>query len=636
MPYIILLSFFFFVPILVHLFNFKRTKTYFFSNINFITHVVNKYKKKKQLKQYLVLFSRILIFSFLFTVLFVEYRNLEKTQEENKVIYLDNSISQSTKIAQTSSLELGKAVVSFLLDKQSEKLVFLTNEFSPFSNISRTPKEVKKELNQIGFVYLSRPISSIINRTTPFDNDYLAIISDFQQTNQDDILKMSLDTGKFYDLFVSPIQTKKNVFIDSIYLVPRVDDSRILYSLKVLVKHNYEDFTGNIIIQLINNGKQISSIVKPISELSEIAFDILKANVGHFELRISGDEIVFDNTFYFLLTEKKQINIVTLSDTPNTYLNQIFKNETLFYYTGMLEKEINYEVLNRADLLILNNFQTLPKAVFLASDSVPKIVFPSNDINFESYNKLLGWQPKKVEDTNRYEFKIVDERPLFSKIFTKQNTDAQLPSASCLYQLPQFSDPLIELRNGNKYLSKMFNKEIYLFSSPLTLDYTDLPINAFFIPLMYRMAQTATMQKDELYYYPRQKIILNTSSKEKPIEIRGKNYQTIPDFNVFDEGIILTIPQDIVPGFYNCIQEQDTVYQFAINLSKEESKSSIINTDYLEEFFSNSDHIRINQLSSNLTTHSVNIEKKSQFWKYALMIAILFVFSESLLHKYLQ
>ena len=636
MPYIILLSLFFFVPILVHLFNFKRTKTYFFSNINFITHVVNKYKKKKQLKQYLVLFSRILIFSFLFTVLFIEYRNLEKTQEENKVIYLDNSISQSTKIAQTSSLELGKAVVSSLLDKQSEKLVFLTNEFSPFSNISRTPKEVKKELNQIGFVYLSRPISSIINRTTPFDNDYLAIISDFQQANQDDILKISLDTGKFYDLFVSPTQTKKNVFIDSIYLVPRVDDSRILYSLKVLVKHNYEDFTGNIIIQLINNGKQISSIVKPISELSEIAFDILKANVGHFELRISGDEIVFDNTFYFLLTEKKRINIVTLSDTPNAYLNQIFKNKTLFDYTGMLEKEINYEVLNRADLLILNNFQTLPKAVFLASDSVPKIVFPSNDINFESYNNLLGWQPKKVEDTNRYEFKIVDERPLFSKIFTKQNTDAQLPSASCLYELPQFSDPLIELRNGNKYLSKMFNKEIYLFSSPLTLDYTDLPINAFFIPLMYRMAQTATMQKNELYYYPRQKIVLNTSSKEKPIEIRGENYQTIPDFNVFDEGIILTIPQDIVPGFYNCIQEQDTIYQFAINLSKEESKSSIINMDYLEEFFSNSDHIRINQLSSNLTTHSVNIEKKSQFWKYALMIAILFVFSESLLHKYLQ
>ena len=53
------------IPIIIHLFNFKRYKTLYFSSLNFIKHVDQKTKSTQRLKHLLVLLMSLLAFTFL-------------------------------------------------------------------------------------------------------------------------------------------------------------------------------------------------------------------------------------------------------------------------------------------------------------------------------------------------------------------------------------------------------------------------------------------------------------------------------------------------------------------------------------------------------------------------------------------
>ena len=53
------------VPILVHLFNFRRYKKVYFSNVDLLQQLQSETKKQSQLRQLLVLLARILAIVFL-------------------------------------------------------------------------------------------------------------------------------------------------------------------------------------------------------------------------------------------------------------------------------------------------------------------------------------------------------------------------------------------------------------------------------------------------------------------------------------------------------------------------------------------------------------------------------------------
>ena len=48
------------IPIIIHLFNFRKFKTIYFSNVQFLKSVNEKTKSKSQLKHILILSSRVL------------------------------------------------------------------------------------------------------------------------------------------------------------------------------------------------------------------------------------------------------------------------------------------------------------------------------------------------------------------------------------------------------------------------------------------------------------------------------------------------------------------------------------------------------------------------------------------------
>jgi hypothetical protein len=83
------------IPIIIHLINFRRHKTLYFSNTRFLENIRKETKTKTKLKQILILIARILtiamlVIAFAGPFIPIKQGNNDKPSGLN-IIYLDNS-----------------------------------------------------------------------------------------------------------------------------------------------------------------------------------------------------------------------------------------------------------------------------------------------------------------------------------------------------------------------------------------------------------------------------------------------------------------------------------------------------------------------------------------------------------------
>ena len=97
------------IPVIIHLFNFRKTTQVLFSNNRFLKEVKEATTAKRRLKHYLILLSRLL---FLFFLIITFCQPIIPAAEQlgngrNIILYLDNSQSMSAQtIDQNRGLEV--------------------------------------------------------------------------------------------------------------------------------------------------------------------------------------------------------------------------------------------------------------------------------------------------------------------------------------------------------------------------------------------------------------------------------------------------------------------------------------------------------------------------------------------------
>ena len=84
------------IPIVIHLFNFRRYKTVYFSNVKLLQEIRKKTKRESQLLQLIVLFLLMIAITFLvlaFAQPYVPQQDKQTTDGNLVAIYVDNSFS---------------------------------------------------------------------------------------------------------------------------------------------------------------------------------------------------------------------------------------------------------------------------------------------------------------------------------------------------------------------------------------------------------------------------------------------------------------------------------------------------------------------------------------------------------------
>ncbi len=640
------------IPIIIHLFNFRKTTKVYFSNIKFLKQVKQETTQKRKLKKYLVLASRLLFLLFLvlaFAQPFLPAREQINSQR-NIAIYLDNSFSMSAPVeGKIRALDAGVSFVREIVElfPPETRFKLLTNDFAPFSNSFKSGSEIIDQLSQLRLSPISRTMDEVTKRIGEAGSTVFWV-SDFQKST----LGQEIVIDSTWQLRLVPVEYDKlsNVFVDSVFLDNPFVIGGEKNSVRVRLHNEGPRLLEGLVTRLTINGVQAatSSLTIQPNSAVETSFDLSGSLQGYNEAVFSFSDfpVSFDNEFYFTLNYSGKLRVIEIKpDATTTFIEKVYGNRQLFDFRSYSVKNIDYNLLDAADLVVLNGLNKIESSLNAALQSYSNkgslLLVSGTQPDMDSYKKLLGLSDlKKIEKTEMEELDRPDFRnPFFENVFEEKTSALAMPRAQRMLDWGADRSAILRFKNAMPYLSRFGNT--FVIASSLEKGATDFFNNALFVPIMYRIASSGKKAESKPYFYLSSSLIsVSTDSLvgEEPAKLIGAQ-ELVPSQRRLGDRLLLEIPRfSVNQGFYHVTHRRDTLDLVAFNLEKKESMLGQFSGEEIKTALGGGDHISIFKASST-ETFSNEIKERylgTPLWKYALMLALFFLLAEVLLIRFLK
>ncbi|HLT71844.1 MAG TPA: BatA domain-containing protein [Cyclobacteriaceae bacterium] len=646
------------IPIIIHLFNFRKTTRVLFSNTRVLKQVKQVTTAKRRLKHLLILLSRLLFLAFL-VIAFAQPVIPAREQlagRRNITLYLDNSLSMSAQLqGRQRALDAG---ISFAGDianlfPPDTRYRLITNDFAPSSNTLKAREELIDLLTQVKLSPISRSASEVMNRIHLADREgqeEVFWISDFQRSTFG--TPPAPDTAVRWHLVPISPTLNDNVFIDTAYLENPFAIGQELNSLKVKVRNDGNREREQLNLKLTINGIQAATtaVTIPAGGVSEVSFDLATGLTGLNEAHVSFNDqpVSFDNDFYLSLNYTEKIRVLEIKPTSQpTAIQQVFGNRQVFSYSGFPVGNFNYSLLNQADLVVVNGVnpdEALSLALRAFLDDYGTLLFipgPEGDAN--AYQTLLGLPVTVQEQGAMQELDAPDfSNPFFENVFEERSVAVAMPRATKYLDWGADRSAILKFKNGSPFLSAyQQGGTLYLLASPLNDTFTDFSKNAIFVPVMYRMASSARKSAVRPYYILSENFVslkIDSLTGEESLRLKGEQ-EIIPAQRTVGDRVLVDIPKHtFIQGFYYVTAPEDTISLLAFNLDREESLMATHDTEAVLQLLGGGSNLSVFEAAS---TEAFSKEIKDRYlgkplWKYAVLLALIFLLTEILLIRLLK
>jgi hypothetical protein len=649
------------IPVIIHLFNFRKTTRIYFSNTRFLKQIKDATTAKRRLKHYLILASRLLFLFFLIIAFCQPVIPAEEQLSSNPdvVLYLDNSQSMSAQMDdKTRGLDAATSFAQGIADvfPPATRYKLITNDFSPFSNTYKTKPEVLDLLTQIRLSPVSRTLDEVmekIQQDKGLRHQEIFWISDLQKSTLGNINSRIDSIAK---LHLVPIQygQQSNVFVDSAYLDNPFSTGGGKNVLHVKIRNDGNREVNQLNLKLSLNDIQAgtSAIDIPQGGVSEAEFDLASSLSGLNTAKISFNDfpVSFDNEFYVAVNFTSKIRVIEIKNTNDrTVVEKVFGNETIFSFRSFPVSNFNYSLLSQADLVVVNGLNSMESSLTGALRSYINnfgtvLMIPGTKPQVENLKVFLQLPSLKTADAKeQLELGRPDfSNPFFENVFEEKSVSLAMPKATKILDWGNDRTAILHFRNDQPYLSR-FNQggQLYLLSCALDVSQTDFFNHALFVPVMYRIAASGKRDDMKPYYTLRESFIklhVDSLRGEEPLRWVGDE-EVVPAQRKINDDVIFDIPKfSMTKGFYKVVMQSDTVNLLAFNLDKAESLMDQYRGEDLQKILGSGDNITIFQVGA---ADSFSKEIKERYlgkplWKYALAIAIFFLLVEILLIRFLK
>lgn len=641
------------IPIIIHLFNFRRTIRIYFSNTRLLKQVKEETTQKRKLKQYLVLASRLLFLLFLvfaFAQPFIPAAD-QLSEGKNKIIYLDNSYSMTLPVEdKLRAFDAGIGFVQQITEvfPPDTRYQIITNDFAPFSNTYKTKAEVLDLLAQLRLSPVSRAASEITNRMQTF-NDEVFWISDFQKSTWGGA-DFAFDTLRQWHLVPVQSSGSSNVYVDSLNLENPFVIGGEKNTIRVKLRNDGTRRIDGLVVKLTINGVQAattSATLEPGSP-GEIGFDITTGMSGLNSAVVSFNDFpgAFDNEFFFTLNFSKQVRVLEIKQTTGqSFIEKVFGNTQLFQFKSYPASNVDYSQVAQADFVVVNGLNRIDPALGASLASYRQnggtlLLVPGDQPDMGSYTSTfqlpgLKWSTTgEIEELDKPDY----NNPLFSNIFEERSAQLQMPRAKKALDWGQDRSAILRFRNGLPFLSN-FGK-LFLLSAPLDRNFTDFYNHALFVPVMYRLAATGKKNESSPYYYLTENIVTVQADSlfgEEPVRLVGA-IEVIPPQRKDIDKVVMELPRFTMnAGFYQVMFQKDTIDQVAFNLARDESRLDHFSFDELTNQFSKENVSVFTAISSSAFGDEIRERYLgTPLWKYAVVLSLLFLLAEVLLIRFLK
>lgn len=647
------------IPILIHLLNLRRTKKIYFSNTGLINVINQKQGKKAKWMKILTLVTRC----FFLICCILSFLNLKKTSQSNSrqyqknIIYFDNSLSMGSQGDLKGDFHQARDFLNESLEAfpNAARFKLITNDF--FDNTDRylSKSEIIKSVGKLKNSYSFRTISDIYTRFGR-DEANVLFISDFQES-------MFLSMPSAHDTLQSLMaikpqnERKSNLYIDTAYLSDAYLIDNFENRLLIKVKNDGESNIKDVGLKVFLNEILISTLSLNVnSQSTKVVSVSLRQKFDQFnkgKISIEDGVAPFDDTYYFSLNKNKRINIVEIKNdkaASKGNIQSVFANKNLFSLSSYNIGNVDYAKLIEADFVILNGIN-VANDIFLQrisearSNGVSMIVVPSvDDDKGTLLKKIVG---RKVSHHNNGDSLFVQrlDFDFFQGVFDNRKEQFNLPYCRPMISINGGVEKFLDLGFGKAIVTYIPEQSTYVFSSPLQRKYTNFHQHSLFVPFMYKIVFSKKGSDDELAYrmgqsgFSRQ--LSNSSEKGVFSFINTKTEEEYtPDQRIFGgKELIFNIPKGILSaGNYKVMENGRQVDLLAFNYEREESMISSPTDKELVQRFS-AKGINIELFDSNSPLGVIKKVKGETsgigLWKVFLVIALLFLFIEILIIRFL-
>jgi Aerotolerance regulator N-terminal len=657
------------IPVLVHLFNFRRYQKVYFSNVQFLKDVQEQQSSRKNLKERLILAARLLALAFLVLAFAKPYLpgvNAANAGKQHIVsIFVDNSYSMQTLNREGSLLDEAKRRAKEIASVYSinDRFQLLTQDFEGKHQRLLSRDEFNDAVDTVKISAQSRSLQQIINRQQrllDMNRDKqrsVYVISDFQKNMGNGLVKA--DTGLHIDLVQLKASTLPNVAVDSVNLLSAIHRPGDAEKL-ILRLHNYSDERAEKIpLKLRINGveKAIGSYtVKPRSvQFDTLSFSGLQAGWQRAEISLQDNPVTFDNQFYFSFNVKPRFELMLIDGgIPNPFLKAAFEADPFFNAKRVPEGNVDYAALNTYPLVVLSDINAISTGLSqqlktYVSKGGTLLIFPATITDLPNYQSFLksvnaAWPEKLVEEATRVS-EINLQNPVFKNIFENYPKNPDLPSVKSYYQLSSDyknrAENLMELPGKKTFLAG-YNSgrgKVYVSAVPLNEDFSNLPRHGLFIPILYRIALLSGHDLPLFY----------TLGSAEPIEIPPiqltanqipkliKNGRAIIPGVKQQEGNSLLYVADQLQetGIYDLKKQDSLVVVLSFNDNRSESDLSYFTSAELAKLLPNSSQV-IEAGNGLLKEEISDTNFGIQLWKLCIILALIFLAAEVLLVRYFK
>ena len=643
-PFFLYFLCFLLVPILVHLFQLQKFKKTLFTNVAFLQKLALETRKSSQLKKWLILITRLLLFIAIIIAFSQPYfSNKSASKKTHTFIYLDNSLSLDSKGEKGNLFQNSiKEIIENSPEKEIYSLLTNTNfhekiSKSELKNILLNLKPTSKN-STLSAILLK--IEAIKNKETNTSHNSI-LISDFQNNTE-------IKNSKFTNV-TSPIsfiklnsKEKNNLSIDSVFIS---DQNNNNFSVNISIK-NQGSAKKNIPITIFNNGAIVTKQTFSIKENEEknILFPIQNQQKFNGKIQLNFDDVFnHDNSFYFALNSTKKINTLSIGNKAD-FLSKIYTKREFNFSQSSL-KNINYNSIQKQELIILNELNEIPKKLansleaFLISGGSISII-PATNININSYNtffRKIGIQT--IVNSQKDSLKITSiifKHPFFKNVFSKKIKNFQYPFAKNSYKTNfKKQSSLIRFENQKSFINQIKSKNgnVFWVSSPLSSNNSNFTSSPLIVPVFYNFGKLS-IKNPETYYTLEKRNTIDIATKLAKNEVLSmkKNAMTfIPQQQTFlNKVTIHTFDQPKENGLYSITNKSNTIETVAYNY---DSTESLLNFIDVKTLIKDNKNLNYNTSIKNVFQ---SIKKKNEvtwLWKWFLALAIVSLFFEILILK---
>jgi hypothetical protein len=668
------------IPVIVHLFNFRKYKRVYFSNVAFLKDVKEQTQSRSRLKHLLVLASRILALTFLifaFAQPFIPGSDADVAKGEKIIsVYIDNSFSMDAEGKNGRLLEVAKQKAKGIAEEYAatDRFQLVTNDFEGYEQRLVSREEFMELVDQVKLSPATRSFNEVLLRQMDvLQNESektrrLVWLSDFQKSTAGLEALEGKETPKVIGI---PLQAevRSNLFVDSVWFVSPTRQLNAQEKLMVRIRNSGETRVENAELRLSINGAQKSITtftVEPGTSCdSALVFTNTSVGVQSAEVSIGDVQIGFDDTWYFSYRVENHVDVLSIvADDPrdtNGVISRLFYRDPFYRLNSKTASRVDYATLAAHQLIVVNELPNLSSGM---SEELRKyiesggnvLLIPSLKADLNTYNALLsscGASGMLSSDTSSTKPEQINgNEPFFAGVFEKDPAFIDLPQIRFHYRMESSSrapkEALWRLRDGSDFLNKYVvgKGNLYFLTSSLHEKAGNFGRHALVVPVLLRIAEWSQNSG----------ISMQTIGNDLPIDVRVQNLGEDQSFEISNA----KAEQAIVPevrnngGSYSLyahgqIREsgnyfvklgEESIAGVGYNYNRKESLMEFYSAEELTSAFRDAGLKEFSLLENagkdDAPLSLEAIDNSSEYWKLCLILTLIFLLIEIVLIRWMK